>query len=80
MIDCKIGFPPPVPVHVTVKVVPPVMLPSRAVIVVVPHPIAVARPAEVMVATLGVLDDQVAVDVRFSGGVLESLVVPVAMN
>lgn len=77
--DCNTGF-PPVTLHVTVNVVFPVILPSRAVIVVVPHPAAVARPVELIVATLGVLDDQVTEDVRFSGGVLESLVVPVATN
>lgn len=71
---------PPVPLHVTVKVVPPVTPPSRAVIVEEPHPVAVASPPELMVATLGVLEDQVAVDVRSSGAVFASLVVPVAIN
>jgi hypothetical protein len=40
----------------------------------------VARPVELTVATLGVLDDQAATEVRFSGAAFVSLVVPVAVN
>jgi hypothetical protein len=79
-IDCRTGVPPPVVVQVTVSVVVPAMPPSCAEIVVEPHPVAVARPAALTVATLGVLDDQVAVEVRSSGAAFESLVVPVAIN
>jgi hypothetical protein len=48
--------------------------------VVVPHPVAVARPEESIVATLGVLEDQVDAEVTSLGGRFVSLVVPVAMN
>lgn len=59
-----------VPPHVLVKVVCPTMLPSVAVIVVVPQPTAVARPVAPIVATLVVLDDHVTEDEMFSGGTL----------
>ena len=65
---------------ITVKVVSPEIPASVAVIVVVPHPVAVASPVELTVATLGVLEVQLAADVTSSGGVFESFVVPVAIN
>jgi len=48
--------------------------------VVLPQPVAVARPEVLIVATLAALEDQVAFDVRFSGGTLVSVVVPIAVN
>jgi hypothetical protein len=76
LIDSRIPW--PVPTQVFVNEVSPAMLPSCAVIVVVPHPTAVARPLELIVATLGVLDDQVTPEVRFSGGTAVWFVVPIA--
>ena len=76
VIDCSTGGPPPPPKHVLVNPVCPTMLPSCALIVVVPQPTAVARPVELMVATLELLDDQVTVE-RSSGGRLW-FVVPIA--
>jgi hypothetical protein len=78
VIDCSTGGPPPPPKHVLVNPVCPTMLPSCALIVVVPQPTAVARPVELMVATLELLDDQVTVE-RSSGGRLW-FVVPIARN
>ena len=53
---------------------------SVAVIVVTPHPVAVATPLAVIVATLGVLEVHVAVELRFSGGTFLWFVVPIAIN
>ena len=62
------------------NVVLPVIPPSLALMVVVPHPVAVARPDESIVATLWVLDVQVDPAVTSFGGTLGLLLVPVAMN
>lgn len=80
-IDCRTGVPPPPPfVQLTVSCVLPTTPFCVAVIVVLPQPVAVARPEELIVATLDALDDHVAVEVIFEGGVFVSFVVPVAMN
>ena len=50
---------------VTVMVVDPVMLPEVELMVVVPTPVAVARPPAEIVATVAVEELQVAVVVRF---------------
>jgi len=63
---------------VTVSTVVPVIVPEVAVMVVVPTATAVAKPATLMVATAGVAESQLAVEVRFL--VLPSLYVPVALN
>ena len=63
---------------VTVRTVVPVIPAELAEIVVVPAATLVARPETLMVATAGVADSQLAVDVRTF--VLPSLYVPVAAN
>ena len=70
-IDCNVAA-------VTVSTVEPVMLPSFALIVLVPVATPVARPPLVIVATEVVAEAQVTCDVRFC--VLLSLKVPVAVN
>jgi hypothetical protein len=70
-IDCNIAA-------VTVSKVEPLMDDDVAVIVEVPTPAPVARPAALIVAVVVVPDDQVTVDVRFC--VVPSLKVPVAVN
>ena len=50
---------------VTVMVVDPVTLPEAAVMVVVPTPVAVARPPAEIVATVAAEELQVTVVVRF---------------
>ncbi len=70
-IDCSVAA-------VTVRTVEPLIAPDVALIVEVPTPAPVARPAVLIVAVVVVPDDQVTVDVRFC--VVPSLNVPVAMN
>src|SRR5271163_1345066 len=70
-IDCNVAA-------VTVRTVEPLIAPDVALIVEVPTPAPVARPAVVIVAVVVVPDDQVTVDVRF--WVEPSLNVPVAVN
>src|SRR5438270_591840 len=69
-IDCSVA-------GVTVSTVEPVMLPTVAVMPLVPVVSAVARPVTLMVATLNVPEDQTAL---FSTCVELSLNVPVAVN
>src|SRR5205807_6014919 len=69
-IDCSVA-------GVTVSTVEPVMLPTVAVMPLVPVVSAVARPVPLMVATLNVPEDQTAL---FSTCVELSLNVPVAVN
>src|SRR5271154_5542830 len=71
VIDCTVAA-------VTVRTVEPLIAPDVALIVEVPTPAPVARPAVVIVAVVVVPDDQVTVDVRF--WVEPSLNVPVAVN
>jgi methylglyoxal synthase len=70
-IDCSVAA-------VTVSKVDPLIEDDVAVIVEVPTPAPVARPAALIVAVVVVPDDQVTVDVRFC--VVPSLNVPVAVN
>src|SRR5271167_2312160 len=70
-IDCSVAA-------VTVRTVAPLIAPDVALIVEVPTPAPVARPAVVIVAVAVVPDDQVTLDVRFC--VVPSLKVPVAVN
>src|SRR5277367_4667594 len=70
-IDCSVAA-------VTVKTVEPLIAPDVALIVEVPTPAPVARPAVVIVAVAVVPDDHVTLDVRFC--VVPSLKVPVAVN
>jgi hypothetical protein len=70
-IDCNVAA-------VTVSKVEPLMDDDVAVIVEVPTPAPVARPAALIVAVEVVPEDQVTVDVRFC--VVPSLNVPVAVN
>ena len=70
-IDCSVAA-------VTVSKVEPLIAPDVALIVEVPTPAPVARPAALMVAVAVVPEDQVTLDVRFC--VVPSLNVPVAMN
>ena len=70
-IDCRVAA-------VTVRVVEPLIAPDVALIVEVPTPAPVARPAALMVAVVLVPDDHVTVLVRFC--VEPSLNVPVAVN
>src|SRR5271163_3447852 len=70
-IDCNVAA-------VTVRTVEPLIAPDVALIVEVPTPAPVARPAVVIVAVAVVPDDQVTLDVRFC--VVPSLNVPVAVN
>src|SRR5277367_5968144 len=70
-IDCSVAA-------VTVSKVEPLMDDDVAVIVEVPTPAPVARPAALIVAFAVVPEDQVTVDVRFC--VVPSLKVPVAVN
>ncbi len=70
-IDCNVAA-------VTVRVVEPLIAPDVALIVEVPTPAPVARPAALMVAVAVVPEDQVTLDVRFC--VVPSLNVPVAVN
>src|SRR5277367_3847196 len=70
-IDCSVAA-------VTVRTVAPLIAPDVALIVEVPTPAPVARPAVVIVAVAVVPEDQVTVDVRF--WVEPSLNVPVAVN
>jgi hypothetical protein len=69
-IDCSVA--------VTVRVVEPLIAPDVALIVEVPTPAPVARPAALIVAVVVVPDDHVTVLVRFC--VVPSLNVPVAVN
>jgi hypothetical protein len=57
-IDCNVAA-------VTVNTVEPFIAPEVALIVEVPTPAPVARPAGVMVAVAVVPEDQVTLDVRF---------------
>jgi hypothetical protein len=57
-IDCNVAA-------VTVRVVEPLIAPDVALIVEVPTPAPVARPAALMVAVVVVPDDQATLDVRF---------------
>jgi hypothetical protein len=70
-IDCSVAA-------VTVRVVEPLIAPDVALIVEVPTPAPVARPAALIVAVVVVPDDHVTVLVRFC--VVPSLNVPVAVN
>src|SRR5580698_2783626 len=70
-IDCNVAA-------VTVRVVEPLIAPDVALIVEVPTPAPVARPAALIVAVVVVPDDHVTVLVRFC--VVPSLNVPVAVN
>jgi hypothetical protein len=71
-IDCSVAV-------VTVRVNEFEVMPlEEAVIADVPTPTAVAKPAALMVATLGVAEFQVAVTVKFC--VVPSVSVPVAVN
>src|SRR5277367_5122416 len=70
-IDCSVAA-------VTVRTVEPLIAPDVALIVEVPTPAPVARPAVVIVAVVVVPEDQVTLDVRFC--VEPSLNVPVAVN
>jgi hypothetical protein len=70
-IDCNVAA-------VTERTVEPLIAPDVALIVDVPTPAPVARPAVVIVAVVVVPDDHVTLDVRFC--VLPSLNVPVAVN
>jgi methylglyoxal synthase len=70
-IDCNVAA-------VTVRTVEPLIAPDVALIVDVPTPAPVARPAALIVAVVVVPDDHVTLDVRFC--VLPSLNVPVAVN
>jgi hypothetical protein len=70
-IDCSVAA-------VTVRTVEPLMDEDVAVIVEVPTPAPLARPAALMVAVVVVPEDQVTLDVRFC--VVPSLNVPVAVN
>jgi hypothetical protein len=70
-IDCSIAA-------VTVRVVEPLIAPDVALIVEVPTPAPVARPAALIVAVEVVPEDHVTVLVRF--WVVPSLNVPVAVN
>ena len=70
-IDCNVAA-------VTVSKVEPLMDDDVAVIVEVPTPAPVARPAALIVAVVVVPEDQVTLDVRFC--VEPSLNVPVAVN
>jgi len=63
---------------VTVRSVDPLIVPDVAVIVAAPAATAVAKPAELIVATLAAEEVQVAEFVRFA--VLPSVKVPVAAN
>jgi hypothetical protein len=63
---------------VTVSVAEPFIVPDVALMVEVPTPAPVARPAAVIVATVVVPELHVAVLVRF--WVVPSLKVPVAVN
>ncbi len=63
---------------VTVSVAEAVLLPNDAEIVVVPTPVAVARPELLIVATPAFDEVHVTVDVRF--GIVLSVYVPVAVN
>ena len=47
---------------------------------VAPHPVAVANPDALIVATLAVLDVHVAVEVTSVGDMWESFEVPMAVN
>jgi hypothetical protein len=58
VIDCNVAA-------VTVRVVEPLIAPDVALIVEVPTPAPVARPAAPMVAVVVVPDDQATLDVRF---------------
>jgi hypothetical protein len=69
--DCNVAA-------VTVRTVEPLIAPDVALIVDVPTPAPVARPAALIVAVVVVPDDHVTLDVRFC--VLPSLNVPVAVN
>src|ERR1700678_4079035 len=71
VIDCSVAA-------VTVSKVEPLMDDDVAVIVEVPTPAPVARPAALIVAVVVVPEDQVTLDVRFC--VEPSLNVPVAVN
>jgi hypothetical protein len=79
VIDCSTGVPPD-PAHVLVNDVCPTIPPSCALIVVVPQPTAVARPDELIVATLVALEDHVTAEPRLDAGRFVSLVVPSASN
>jgi hypothetical protein len=70
-IDCSVAA-------VTVRTVEPLIAPDVAVIVDVPTPAALARPAVLIVAVAVVPDNHVTLDVRFC--VVPSLNVPVAVN
>jgi hypothetical protein len=70
-IDCSVAA-------VTVRVVEPLIAPDVALIVEVPTPAPVARPAALIVAVVVVPEFQVTVDVKFC--VVPSLNVPVAVN
>jgi hypothetical protein len=70
-IDCSVTA-------VTVRTVEPLIAPDVAVIVEVPTPAALARPAALIVAVAVVPEDQVTLEVRFC--VEPSLKVPVAVN
>src|SRR5580698_10102188 len=70
-IDCSVAA-------VTVRTVEPLIAPDVALIVEVPTPAPVARPAALMVAVVVVPDDHVTLDVRFC--VVPSLNVPAAVN
>jgi hypothetical protein len=70
-IDCNVAA-------VTVSKVEPLIAPDVAVIVEVPTPAPLARPAALIVAVVVVPDDHVTVLVRFC--VVPSLNVPVAVN
>ena len=70
-IDCTVAA-------VTVSKVEPLIEDDVAVIVELPTPAPVARPAALIVAVVVVPEDQVTVDVKFC--VVPSLNVPVAVN
>ncbi len=63
---------------VTVSVVVPLIFPTVAVMVVLPVAALCAKPVKSTVATVGTLELQIAVLVRF--WVVESVYVPVAVN
>jgi len=59
------GVPVPVPEIVTVTVALELIPPDWAIIIVVPAPVAVASPLELMVATCALLESHVTCVVRF---------------